>query len=240
MVVQDLLRLDRRIVARRHDTLGFAIADRLRALDHREQAAGRVVGDAAVRTLEAVADADVAKHVVRQRPQQPHRVHVARQVTPERVEVAVRLRHQREVLVVEVECAAAGAHVATGRFAERDVGVLVQRLAIAGEAGLRDRLRRSMQAEHVGAADQLEQLPIAGQLVRVVVFHLRRVVARPGGRVERLDRRDRRAALERAIDDVGGAAARGADRAGPGDDHAAHGWTPTLAARAAALPPEGE
>ena len=84
VVVEHHLRLDRRVVPDRDGALALAGPQRLRRLDDRERAADAVVGDAGVRTLQAVPDADVAEHVVRQRPQQPHRVDGGAELAAER------------------------------------------------------------------------------------------------------------------------------------------------------------
>ena len=65
-VVEHHLRLDRRVVSHRERAVGLAVAQGLRRLDHRQRAADAVIGDARIRTLEAVADADVAEDVVGQ------------------------------------------------------------------------------------------------------------------------------------------------------------------------------
>ena len=84
IVVEHHLRLDRRIVPDGDDAVGFAVAQRLHAFDHRQRAAAAVAGDARVAALQAVLDADVPEHVVGQRAQQPHRVHRVGEFAPER------------------------------------------------------------------------------------------------------------------------------------------------------------
>ena len=64
MVVQKRLWLDRRVVAHRDGTIGFALSQALRRFDDGERAADAMVGDAGVRALEPVADADVTEDVV--------------------------------------------------------------------------------------------------------------------------------------------------------------------------------
>ena len=73
--VKNGFRLERRIVAHRHRAIRFARANRRCRFGHGQDPADALVGDAGVRAFEIVADADVAKHVVRQIAQQPHRVH---------------------------------------------------------------------------------------------------------------------------------------------------------------------
>ena len=66
VVVENSLRLDRRIVADGHGAVRLAAAHGRRRFDDRQRPANALVGDAGVGALEAVPDADVAKHVVRQ------------------------------------------------------------------------------------------------------------------------------------------------------------------------------
>ncbi len=76
VIIEDHLRLDGRIVADRERAVRLARAQSFTRLDHRQRAADAVVGDTGVSALEAVADADVAKNVIGQRAQQPHRIEI--------------------------------------------------------------------------------------------------------------------------------------------------------------------
>ena len=107
MIVEHHLRLDQRIVPHCEGAIGLALAQCFGGFDHRQCAAATVVGDARIGTLEVVLDGDVAKHVVGQRAQQPHRIHNAGKIAAEGDHVASRLAHQRKVFVLSVVCATA-------------------------------------------------------------------------------------------------------------------------------------
>ena len=83
VVVEQGLRLDLGIVCGSHGARAFAGAQGFGRFGECQRAADAVIGDAGVRALEAVADADVAEHVVRQRAQQPHRIDGRRQFAAE-------------------------------------------------------------------------------------------------------------------------------------------------------------
>ena len=219
LVVEHHLRLDRRIVADRDRAVGLAVAQRLHRLDHRQRAADAVVGDAGVRALEAVPDADVSEHVVRQRAQQPHRIDGVRELAPER-------RQRRPA-----PRSAAGSSRTGSRSCRRpsrrrrrcDRCTSPPRLRRA----CRDTRRgpeasiaaiRGVEAEQIGAPDQLVQLAVLDHRARIEIGDLAGDTRRPAGRVPLRDRRDRRAPARTAVEDLPRALPGGADRAGAGDD----------------------
>ena len=196
------------------------VAQRLGGLGDRQRSADAVVGDARVRALQHLADADVPQHVVGQRPQQPHRIDRRRQFAAEGFEAAGGRRQQREVVVLVQERAAARADVDAAAVVEATGGGLVERRAPGGEPGALDRAVGGVQAEHVGAADVLQQLAVAGQRRRVVVAHLGGELRRPARGVPLRDRADRGVARRHGREDRGRRTARAADRAAAGDQYA--------------------
>ena len=173
VVVEHHLRLDRRVVADRHRAIGLAGAQRLHRLDHRQRAADAVVGDAGVRALQAVPDADVAEHVVGQRAQQPHRVdgvgELARRTSAGR---------RRPRSSAESSRTGSGSCRRPSRRRRRCGRCRSRRaaassvVAVREDAGAVDRAARGVQAEEIGAADQLVQLAVVDQRARVEIGDL--------------------------------------------------------------------
>ena len=223
MVVQDVLRLDRRVVADRDRAVRLAVDDAGGGLGDREEPAHAVVRDAGVRPLDAEPDADVAQHVVRQRLEQPHRVHGASEVAAERRKRPARLDDQREIVVLVLVVAAAGARVEAGALGERGRRGLVEAVAVRDEPRLPHRLARRVETDDVGAPDELQQLAVASELRGVVVGDLGGDRPRPVRDVPRGDRRQRAAAREDRVQDRGGRLAGAADRARAGDHDSAFG-----------------
>jgi len=62
--VLERLWLDRRVVTDGNHTLGISLAQGPGTVNDREQATGRMVGDATIGALELMTDADVTKDVV--------------------------------------------------------------------------------------------------------------------------------------------------------------------------------
>jgi hypothetical protein len=211
VVVQHHLRLDRRVVRGHHRARALAGAQCRGRFGQRQQPADAVVRDAGVRPLQAVADADMAEHVVRQRAQQPQRVDRGRQLLAEGRQFALGRGDQRQVVVLVGKAAAARADEHAGRVGKVRGRGFVQGVAPGAEPGVFDRAVGCVQAEHVGAADVLEQLAVAGQLAGVVVGHLGGDGHRPAAGVPLRDRRQRRAAFEQGGEDGLGRLASAAD-----------------------------
>ena len=226
MVVEHHLRLDRRVVSNGDRTVGLAVAQRLRGLDHRQRSPDAVVGDAGIRALEPVADADVSEHIVRQRAQQPHGVDGVGQLAAEARQLVASFGQQREIVVLALVAAAAGSYVHTGAVVVFRRCGPVERVAVRDDPGTLDRLARGVQTEQIGAPDQLVQLPILDQLASIEVGDLARHLPGPRGGIPLTNRRDRRAARAHGFEDRFRGPAGGAHCAGAGDDDSwlSHGW----------------
>ena len=222
VVVQHHLRLDRCVVADGDGAIGLAVAQRLQRLDHREQAADAVVRDAGVGALQAVADADVAEHVVGQRAQQPHRVDGVEQLFAELLQPAAGLGEQRQVVVLALVVAAARADVDAAAVAVRGGAGLTQRGAVLKKPRGFDRVAGGVEAEQIGAPDQLVQLAILDERARIEVFHFAGGAYWPAGRIPLRDRADRAAPVEHRGKNRLRRHAGGADGAACGDDDARH------------------
>ena len=218
MVREHQLRLDRRVVADCDYAIRLALPQCLGRLDHRQRATGAVIGDAGVGAFEVVFDADVTEDVVGQRAQEPHRIDRAAEVTAEGFEIAVRLAHQGEILVLRVVGAAAGADIDAAPIGKRRRVCFVQPVAARSEARAVDGAAGRIKAEHVAAADQLVQLPVLDQGARIEIRHLGRHRYRPPGRVPLLQWTDRRAPLAQRGEDFPGIHSRRANCAGAGDE----------------------
>ena len=201
MVVEHHLRLDRRVVPDGDGAIGLAGAQRLERLDDGERSADAVIGDARVRTLEPVPDADVTEHVVGQRAQQPHRIDGVRELAPERGQLAVGRLEQREEIVLVLVIAAARADVDAGAVAVDGRRRGVERAAVGDDAGALDRAPGGVETDEIGAPDQLVQLAIVDQRARIEIGDLRRDPARPARGVPPRDRRDRRAPRSNGVED---------------------------------------
>ena len=195
MVVEHQLRLDRRIVTDRDRTIRFPLAQCLGGLDHGEGSARAVTGDAGVGAFEVVLDAYMTENVVGERAQEPHRIDRAGELAAEGLEVAVRLAHQRKVLILRIVCAAARADVDAASIGKRRRVIGTQRVAVRREARAVDGAARGVEPEHVGATDQLVQLPVLDQCARIEVCHFRGHRHRPPRGVPLLYGSDRRAPL---------------------------------------------
>ena len=213
VVVDHRLGLDRRVVADRERSLGLALAQRLHRLHDRQHAAHAMVGDAGVGPLQTVSDADMAQHIVRQRAQQPHRVHRIAELAPEGTQIALAGGEQREVVVLALVASAPRPDVDPGAVVVGGCLGLAQGGAVRGQPGAFDRPIGGVQAEHVGAADELLDLAILQQRHGVQVDDLTGDPARPAGGVPLLDRRQRRLATADGAPDLGGLLAGRAQRA---------------------------
>ena len=194
-----------------------------------ERAADAVIRDARVRALQVVPDADVTEHVVRQRPQQPHRAHCGAELAAEGGETAVGSREQRKKVVLVLVGPATRADIDAGGVVEARPGLRIECVAMRDQPGRLDRLAGGVDAEHVGTPDELEQLPVVEQRTRIEVGDLGRDPHRPARSVPLPDRRDRRPAGANRRKDLGRRLACAADRARSGDDDALHSVGPSAA-----------
>ena len=143
---------------------------------------------------------------------------------------------QWEVVVLVAEVSAAGADEDSGRVRESRGRIGVESLAPRRPRAVLDRTVRGVQAEHVGAADELQQLAVAGQCAGVVVGNLGRDAGWPVAGIPLRDRTDRRRAGIDRREDLRGRASGSADGAGSGDDDAwrCHGGSRISASRRSA------
>ena len=218
MVVEHHLRLDRCLVTDRDNAIRFAGAQRLHRLDHREEPADAVIGDAGVGALQAVLDADVPEHVVGQRAQEPHRVDRVGQLAAELAEVAVGGGQERKVVVLVLEIAAARADDHAAAVAVAGGLRFAQSVAMDHDARFVDGAPRGVQADEVGAPDELVQLAVVDHRARIEIRNLPGDVHRPAGGVPSLDRAHRGGAGTDRRENVRRLRAGGADGAGSGDD----------------------
>ena len=104
--MEDSFGFEGRVVPNRHRAIRFAGAESGRSLGHRHGPADALVRDTGVGSLETMANAHVADHVIRQNLEQPHRVHVPAKFASELFKVATRSGQEREELIVAAVVAA--------------------------------------------------------------------------------------------------------------------------------------
>ena len=163
------------------------------------------------------------EHVVGQRAQQPHRIDGVRQLAAERDEVAVRLGHQREVVVLVLEAAAARADEDAGAVAVASpragassasrcatIARRVDRAAAPRTCPTRSVRRMSLCSLRSSTSARAIEVGDLGRDVR------RPVASCPTAAIGR----DRRSAGETAARIASGASPAAADRAAAGDDDA--------------------
>ena len=138
MVVEHCLRLDGSVVPHRDGAVSLGVTQGFVGFDDGKHATDAVIGNAGVGSLEPIANADVAKHVVRQRSQQPHGIDRIGQFAAEGLQILIGGGEQRKVVVLAVERATARADVYAGPIAERRRGLAVQPVTVRCEACLFD------------------------------------------------------------------------------------------------------
>ncbi len=147
---------------------------------------------------------------------------VASSSRPKAARLAVGRRKQREKIVLVLVAATTRADIDARGVIEMRLSVRIECIAMRGEPGCLDRLAASVDAEHVGAPDELEKLPVVEQRARVEVGDLGRGLHRPSRCVPLRDRRDRRLAGTNCREDLRRLLACAADRARSGDNNALH------------------
>src|SRR5207237_411897 len=157
-----------RIVPDSERAIRLTHAQSLHRLDHGQRAADAVVGDARVCALESVADADMAENVVRQRAQQPHRVDVARKLLAEGGQLFLCDSEQRKIVVLAFVIAAARADVDPRAIAVSR-GCVAECCAVRRESRCFARAVRGVEAEQIGAPDQLVELAVVYHVARLEV-----------------------------------------------------------------------
>ena len=219
VVAEHGFRLEQRVVPDGGDAIRLVRSQRLGGFCDGQHAARTLVGDARIRALEHVPDADMAEHVVRKIFQQPHRVHRRAKCRAEFPHVTARLGHQREVFVVAAVCAAARADHEAAAVVEERHRRGVERLAVSWYAGGFDRLAARVDAEKIRARNALMQLAILDELLVLHAVHARGDFHRPALGVPQRDRRHRRLTANHSGPDFLHSHARAADcaRAGDGD-----------------------